>query len=66
MPMVTVTTDADQAGFELEVEPLDGGGWVSAQPGFHGFGPGQVTKIYVDGEPCFAQRRWQYLALLPE
>lgn len=66
MAVVTVTTDDDNKGFQLEVEPLEAGGWLSVQPGFSGFGPGQVKRIYVDGEPHWAQRRWTRLALIPD
>lgn len=66
MPVVTVTTDDDKEGFQLEVEPLESGGWLSAEPGFSGYGPGQISKVYVDGTPHWAQRRWTHLAMLPD
>lgn len=66
MAVVTVTTDSDSEGFQLEVEPIGTGGWLSVEPGFNGFGPGQVKKVYVDGAAHWAQRRWTHLALIPD
>jgi hypothetical protein len=66
MPVVQVTTDQDSKGFPMVVEPLPGGGWIAAEPGFNGITPGQVTKTYVDGVVFWAQRRRDRLALLPD
>lgn len=63
---VTVTTDADERGFRIEVEPMKGGGWLAVEPGFHGFGPGQPTKVYVDGQAHWAQRNHNKIMLLPD
>ncbi|MEV6348282.1 hypothetical protein [Actinoplanes sp. NPDC051851] len=66
MAIVTVTTDADRKGFEVDVQPLEGGGWETVEPGFHGFGAGQLTKVYVDGQVHWVQRSFSNLRLLPD
>jgi hypothetical protein len=66
MPLVTVTTDEDSRGFQVEVQPHESGGWITAEPGFHGYGPGQPKKVYVDGEIFWTQRRFNNLVMLPD
>jgi len=66
LPVVQVTRDADRACFSLSVEPLPSGGWIAAEPGFNGIGPGPAVKTYIDGKVFWAQRRWDRIALLPD
>lgn len=66
MPTVKVTTDADNEGFDLEVEPFKDGGWVSTTPGFFGIRPGPATKIYINGDVHWARRYWNNLMMVPD
>lgn len=64
MAVKTLTTDADRVGHEIEVEPLEGLGWVTAEPGFLGFGAGGPHKAYLDGDVVWVRRRYNGLQLM--
>lgn len=66
MAVVTVTQDLDPVGFELDVERFEDGCWITTSDGHRGFRPGPPTKVYLDGQVHWVQRRFGKLLFLPD